>query len=265
MNFIDFVNHYSDPALPSSDVSEPLTFHEHGSSLPQIPCNPTYFPLEEKLKTKFGKLVGALTEAVKKLSPTKYSALKRALCQYLRPSRMSVPPNLPDDSEELLQFLEAKWDFLDIRLVQVIIEFLSSKALKDLLNSYENYLSSKLTKFLRKCKKKGIKPKTRPSSCMVVFVVQAAPEEFLLGDILKLRHFLEASLHIRSTYFEGLAEGSVVVYLSIPDACVYSLGALLPSHIPLLQSWNISFVIAQGYFYIAAALYSSAYLHQFPR
>ena len=236
--------------MPSSDVSGPLTSHEHSSSLPQIPCNPTYFPLEEKLKTKFGKLVGALTEAVKKLSPIKYSALKRALCQYLRPSSVSAPPNLPDDSEELLKFLEMQWDFLNIRLVQAIIGFLSSKALKDMLNSYENYLSSKLAKFLKKCKKEGIRPKARPSSCMVMLVVHTTPEEFMLKDILNLRHFLEFSLHIRPTYFEGLAEGSVVVYLSIPDASVYSLGALLPSHIPLLQLWNISFVIARGYFYL---------------
>lgn len=70
----------------------------------------------------------------------------------------------------------------------------------------------------------------------------------MLGDILKLRDFLEDSLHIRPVYFDGLEDGSIVVFLSIPDECVYTLGTLLPSYIPVLQSWKISCVVAQGYF-----------------
>ena len=222
-------------------------------SLPQasfnnFPSVPGYYPLEEKLKNEFGKLVGALAETVKKTSTSKLSALKRILCQHLRPSRTSPPPELPDDSEELLKYLDDKWDFLNIRLVQVIVEFLPKRGLKDKLESYEQCLSCKLKKFLIKCKKEGIKSKVHPSGCYVMMEVQASPEEIMLGDILKLRDFLQDSLHIRPVYFDGLADGSIVVFLSIPDEYVYTLGTLLPSYIPVLQSWKISCVVAQGYF-----------------
>ena len=219
-----------------------------GASCQRFPSVPKYYPLEEKLKDKFGKLVGALAEAVRNISPNKFSALKRILCQHLRPLRTSQPPELPDDSEELLKYLDDKWDFLNIRIVQVIVESLPKRRLKNKLESYERYLSSKLKEFLFKCQKEGIKPKQRPFGCYVMVEVQASPEEIMLGDILKLRDFLEHSLRIRPVYFDGLADGSIVVFLSIPDECVYTLGTLLPSYIPVLQSWKISCVVAQGYF-----------------
>ena len=251
-------------ATPSLPTAASYTINdEHRFCVSQevaaIPKKPVYFPVINKVKKQFSKLASKMIAQIRDLEGHQLRSLRNFLENYLdnsdSDSEVSTSSSvvLPDSCEELIIVLQERWDWINILVVQAIIDFAFKETLLDDLKRYEKALQMSLRTFIKRlrCRIRSI----QGNSGTVAFKVDEK-EAAILKRILDLKDFLIEELRMRRTTFEGLTEGCLLVYFSMAQENVESLMNHLPSYLLRLALWKVISVTGIGVFYINIPQYS---------
>ena len=122
-------------------------------------------------------------------------------------------PNLPKaiTASELVQHLQDchYWDYLNTNLLEGIIRHVSGEGshLASLMTKYKKNICSKVTRTLKECKRKNVKPEPPPDYTTIAVEIdpEGNPLSFHLHQILQLKHLLVQKFGVRQTLFAGFS------------------------------------------------------------
>ena len=239
-----------------SQQSDNSTTHPLSPKL-KIVCWPEF----DTLQDEFSTLVSKLSEALHALDQLQFDSLLVYLRERLRPMVHGCfpkegTPNLPDGPtpSELIQHLQKchYWDYLNTNLLEDIIRRFTGvgSPLRSRMAKYKRKICSKVTRTLKECKKKNVKPEPPPgyTTMAVEISTGGSPLSFHLYQILQLKDLLVERFCVSDALFAGFAESSIVLYFYIPEEAVYSLCPKLEANCTVLEGRHVTTVVVFDHF-----------------
>ena len=240
-----------------SQQSDNSTTHPLSPRLKNV-CWPEFHTLQDEFST----LVSKLSEALHALHQLQFDSLLVYLRERLRPMVHGCfpkegTPNLPDGPitpSELIQHLQKchYWDYLNTNLLEDIIRHVTrvGSPLRSLMAKYKRKIRSKVTRTLKECKKKNVKPEPPPGYTTMAVEINTggSPLSFHLYQILQLKDLLVERFRVSDALFAGFAESSIVLYFFIPEEAMYSLCPKLEANCTVLEDRHVTTVVVFDHF-----------------
>ena len=242
------------------------------------------WPEFRTLQNEFSAIVSKLSDVLCALEPAQFDSLLVYLGERLRPMvdgclPAEGSPDLPDGSITplvLIQHLQKRhyWDYLNTDLIEDIIKHIcesilqgvsqAANSLQALMTGYKKNICNKVTRTLKECKKKKVKPEPPPNYITVAVEINPGgnPLSFHLYQILQLKELLVNTFGVRGALFAGWSEGSIVLYFFIPEEAAYSLCPPLESSCAALQHLHVTTVVVFGHFSVDVGYQQMALLHK---
>ena len=191
-----------------------------------------FYPVISDLEDDFSDLATEVLELIKTLEASNLKRLCTNLANFLKVPPSSPPLHVPEEYDTLKSFLISRWDPLQIQFLQEVVRYLETPDLSKQLKKYEELLKKEITAFLSECKIKQVPYKRLAHLSLLAVTIDCTPSELSLSRILELKEFLVRELGLGEAQFLGFSVGSVILYFSIPNYCVYPdlLSCRPPSH-----------------------------------
>ena len=242
------------------------------------PISPTLnnmcWPEFPAFQDEFSTLLSKLSETVHKLEQPQFDSFQVYLRERLRPMvdgclPTEASPNIPDDPtpSELVRHLQKchYWDYLNTELLEGIIRHISGvrSQLASLMTKYKKKIRNKVTRTLKECKIKNVKPEPPPNYTTIAVEINTGgnPLSFHLHQLLQLKDLLVQNFGVSGTLFAGFTTGSIVLYFFIPEEAVYSLCPKLEANCTALEELHVTTLVVFGHFSVDIGYQQMALLH----
>ena len=197
--------------VPSQSAN--ITTHPLSPTLNNM-CWPEFPAFQDEFTT----IVSKVSETIHKLEQPQFDSLLVYLRERLRPVvdgcfPIEASPNFPNGPtpSELVQHLQDchYWNYLNTDLLEGIIRHVSGEGshLASLMTKYKKNICSKVTRTLKECKRKKVKPEPPPHYTTIAVEINTGgnPLSFHLYQILQLKDLLVQKFGVRQTLFAGFS------------------------------------------------------------
>ena len=161
---------------------------------------------------------------------------------------------------ELMEHLQKRWDYLNTGNAEAIITHIcksihrcasdDANSLQDLMMKYKKNIRNRVTRTLKECKRKKVKPVSPENHITMAVKIDCARSALnvYLYQILDVKDELMRIFNVGSACFAGWDEGSIVLYFFLPEKAVYSPRPKLKSGYATLQRLHVTTVVVFDHF-----------------
>ena len=231
--------------LLTPPLCSPLTVHAVPVVDSPLAPGEVYEPIIDELVHEFSQLVAKISEEVYDLPPRRCFALKMCVEETLNP-RKNTQIIVPSSAEDLLSTIRQYWGYLNLKLVESVVDYLDIEELRIRFQEYKKSVRKRTCKLLRYCKKQRIEPVKPPMCRSMRMTVDVDPHSYSLQRILDAKDFLERDMKIKVPLFAGWAESSIILHFYILEDDMETAVRRLKDHETRLRGMQVVAIEVDG-------------------